>query len=302
MNNCLNDKVKKSIEVLKMFEPVDEPYYLCYSGGKDSDVIRILAELAGVKYEIHHNLTTMDAPESVNYVKSIPNIIIDKARYIDGTHKTIWNLIPNKLVPPTRLKRYCCSELKEIGGKGRLKITGVRADESKNRAENSGEIQIIGKPKTTQKYLKENNLSFKLNKKGGVVMNFDNSDNRRAVEHCYRTTSTMINPILSWEESDVWDFLHHYGCDSNPLYQCGFDRVGCIGCPLSSYDNMKREFRLYPIFKNNFINAFQKMINARIKKGLFIDDNWSSGEKVFDWWLNLDGDQLTFDGFDLLDV
>ena len=58
----LKEKEQKAIEALKMFEPEDEPYYLCYSGGKDSDVIRILAQLAGVKHEIHHNLTTVDAP------------------------------------------------------------------------------------------------------------------------------------------------------------------------------------------------------------------------------------------------
>lgn len=71
------EKEKKAIERLKAFEPETEPYYLCYSGGKDSDVIRILAQLADVKHEIHHNLTSVDAPETVRYVKSIPDVIID---------------------------------------------------------------------------------------------------------------------------------------------------------------------------------------------------------------------------------
>ena len=39
------EKEKRAIEYLKAFEPESEPYYLCYSGGKDSDVIRILAHL-----------------------------------------------------------------------------------------------------------------------------------------------------------------------------------------------------------------------------------------------------------------
>ena len=112
----LKEKVDIAIERLKMFEPADEPYYLCYSGGKDSDAIRILAELAGVRHEIHHNLTTVDAPETIQYIKTIPNVIIDKARFSDGTHKTMWNLIPLKGMPPTRLMRYCCAELKEVGG------------------------------------------------------------------------------------------------------------------------------------------------------------------------------------------
>ena len=163
----LKEKEAKAIEALKMFEPEDEPYYLCYSGGKDSDVIRILAQLAGVKHEIHHNLTTVDAPETIQYIKTIPNVQIDKARWEDGTHKTMWNLIPKKGMPPLRIMRYCCSELKEQGGKGRLKITGVRAAESKNRADNGGEIKIIGKPATTQKYLAENDINFQLTDKGG---------------------------------------------------------------------------------------------------------------------------------------
>ena len=31
-----------------------------------------------------------------------------------------------KLMPPTRVVRYCCSVLKEQGGKGRMITTGVR--------------------------------------------------------------------------------------------------------------------------------------------------------------------------------
>lgn len=163
----LKEKEAKAIEALKMFEPEDEPYYLCYSGGKDSDVIRILAQLAGVKHEIHHNLTTVDAPETIQYIKTIPNVQIDKARWKDGTHKTMWNLIPKKMIPPTRLWRYCCAELKEIGGKNRLKITGVRWAESKNRKDNQGKLTVIGKSKTIQKKLTEDNLSFQLTNKGG---------------------------------------------------------------------------------------------------------------------------------------
>lgn len=165
----LKEKVDIAIERIKMFEPKDEPYYLCYSGGKDSDVIRILAELAGVKYEIHHNLTTVDAPETIAYIKSIPNVIIDKARYADGTHKTMWNLIPKKLLPPTRLMRYCCAELKEVGGAGKMKITGVRWAESQNRKNNADVIKIVGKPKSTMKMLDENGIEYKMSEKGGDI-------------------------------------------------------------------------------------------------------------------------------------
>lgn len=160
-------KEKTAIERLRAFVPEDGVYYGCYSGGKDSDCIRILLQLADVPHELHHNLTTVDAPETVRYIKSVPGVIIDKATYQDGTPKTMWNLIPRKKIPPTRLMRYCCQELKEQGGKGRLKITGVRWAESVKRRDNGGVVKIIGKPKTVQQYMTENGVNFQSTAQGG---------------------------------------------------------------------------------------------------------------------------------------
>ena len=84
---------------------------------------------------------------------------------------------------------------------------------------------------------------------GGIVMNMDNDENRRLVEHCYRTTSTMVNPIIEWSENDVWQFLRYYGCESNPLYRCGKERVGCIGCPMANAKKRIIEFEKYPKYK-----------------------------------------------------
>lgn len=134
----LQTKINTAKERLKAFEPADEPYYLCYSGGKDSDCIRILADLAGVKHDIVHNLTTVDAPETVRYIKSIPNVQVVTPQY------SMWQLIEKKKIPPTRLIRYCCDELKEKGGKGRIKVTGVRWAESNNRNNNQSLVTIVG--------------------------------------------------------------------------------------------------------------------------------------------------------------
>lgn len=282
----LKELETKAIQRLKSFEPETEPYYLCYSGGKDSDVIRILADLAGVKHEIVHNHTTVDAPETVYYVRSIPNIIIDYPKI------SMWDLIPKKLMPPTRLVRYCCNELKERGGQGRVKITGVRWAESSKRKESAGTVKIIGKPKTTQKIADKIGAKYHVNRQGGLVMNDDNDESRRMVEHCYRTTSTMVNPIVDWTDDDVWKFLRHYGCRINPLYDCGFKRIGCIGCPLAS-KHKYAEFRLYPKYKNNYIKSFDRMLTERRKNNLLTE--WQSGEEVFRWWMGENPDQITFD-------
>lgn len=154
------EKEQRAIQYLRTFEPESEPYFLCYSGGKDSDCIRILAELAGVKYDLEHNLTTVDAPETVYYVRSIPGV------HINYPEMSMWQLIVKKKMPPTRLARYCCEELKERGGKGRVKVTGVRWAESANRRKNGGFVKIIGKPKTVQKLAEDKGINFRLSDKG----------------------------------------------------------------------------------------------------------------------------------------
>lgn len=287
----LAEKERIAIERLKAFEP-DEPYHLCYSGGKDSDVIRILAQLANVKHELHHNLTSVDAPETVRYVKSIPDMHIDIPHDKDGNRVSMWSLIVKKGIPPTRLIRYCCSELKEKGGEGKLKITGVRAAESVARKKNAGMVKILGKPKTTQKTAEEFGAEYETPSKGGIVMNMDNSSTRRLVEHCYRTTSTRINPIIDWTDDDVWTFLHHYGCASNPLYQCGKSRIGCIGCPMQSNKKRLQEFEKYPKYKQLYISAFDKMLSTRIDRQSKY--SFKSGIDVFNWWVGIDENQMTF--------
>jgi len=99
-------------------------YWLAFSGGKDSCVILDLAKRAGVKFEAHHNLTTVDPPELVRFVKTFPEVAIDKP------DETMWQLIRRMGMPPRRNARFCCRVLKERGGGGRLVITGVRSGES----------------------------------------------------------------------------------------------------------------------------------------------------------------------------
>jgi phosphoadenosine phosphosulfate reductase len=151
----LAEKVKTSIERLKAFEPRNgEGYYLAFSGGKDSVVCKALMEKAGVKYDATYRLTSVDPPELVCFVRDVhPDVRIEKPRYPDnyrieelrGKQITMWNLIPHKLLPPTRIARYCCSMLKETGGDGRMTVTGVRWAESVNRAKNQGLVTLLDK-------------------------------------------------------------------------------------------------------------------------------------------------------------
>ena len=101
------------------------PLVVTTSGGKDSSVCVELAIRAGIPFEVMHNHTTADAPETVYFVRSEFKRLeglgikctLNKPVY-KGAPTSMWALIPQKLMPPTRLVRYCCSVLKEQGGQG----------------------------------------------------------------------------------------------------------------------------------------------------------------------------------------
>lgn len=123
----VRDKVQMALDMLREFEP-EEGYYLAYSGGKDSTVLLDLARRSGVKFDAHYNLTTVDPPELVYFIREQKDVIIE------SPEKTMWDLIIHHGIPPTQIIRYCCAELKERGGIGRRVLTGVRREESARRS------------------------------------------------------------------------------------------------------------------------------------------------------------------------
>ena len=161
------DKVDQAIKRLQTYEP-PEGYYLCFSGGKDSVVIKALADMASVKYDAHYNVTSVDPPELIRFIKdNHPDVIFEKPRDEDGKQITMWTLIPQKGIPPTRIARYCCEVLKEQGGEGRLCVTGVRWSESGRRKRSHGEVTFIDRKalKTIREELSEQD--FRSTRQGG---------------------------------------------------------------------------------------------------------------------------------------
>ncbi|HBC95037.1 MAG TPA: phosphoadenosine phosphosulfate reductase [Pelotomaculum sp.] len=126
-DDLFNEQVQETIERLRQHEP-PEGYYLAYSGGKDSDTILTLAKMAGVKFDAHYQLTTVDPPELVKHIKTHPEV------QIHHPEKTMWQLIVENTGPPLRQMRYCCRVLKERGGEGRVVLTGIRKAESFKRS------------------------------------------------------------------------------------------------------------------------------------------------------------------------
>ena len=256
------------------------PLVITDSGGKDSSVIKEFALRSGIPFEIMHNHTTADAPETVRFVRSEAKRFEDLGiKYTinmptyKGQRTSMWNLIPQKLMPPTRLVRYCCSVLKENGGAGRFIATGVRWAESNSRKNNRGIYERLAAKKENR-----------------IILNNDNDDKRMLFENCRLKAKRVVNPIIDWKDEDVWQFLEAAKPPLNPLYAEGWCRVGCVGCPMAGKKGREAEFIRWPKYKDLYLKAFDNMLEERKRRGK-LEGSWRMGDTgldVFNWWMEYD--------------
>lgn len=294
------DLEQKSIKRIKLASEMslkhyEKPLVCTYSGGKDSDIMLELFKRSGVPFEVHNSHTTVDAPPTVYHIRKKfreleetgikANIEMPKYK---GKPVTMWTLIPQKGMPPSRLMRYCCQILKETGCANRFIGTGVRWDESAARTERQA-YETISKVKAD-----------KITATDEIMLMNDNLEKRKMTEHCMKKNKMVVNPIIDWKHRDIWEYIRSERIEYNPLYDHGYLRVGCIGCPMASKGRWK-EFADFPTYQRAYIRAFDKMLEYLRVKHKKNPPKWNSGYEVFLWWMedkNIDGQMdLIEDGF-----
>lgn len=259
----LRKKMEYTIQLLQKAEKIalsydqEDGFYLAFSGGKDSQALLHMAQLAGVKFRAHMNLTSVDPPEVIRFVRT--NY---KEVELIKPHKSIFQMAVEKQILPTQRVRWCCAEYKEMAGAGKVTLIGIRHKESSRRAKRN-EVEISnrkfsGSLDDFEEYRQEQKAkrARRRSKKDGV--NITNADNEQTLGCINGKESLLISPIINWSERDVWEFLNDVvSVPHCSLYDEGWKRIGCIGCPMSSRKQKLFEIKRYPHVKRNWIKAIK---------------------------------------------
>lgn len=254
-------KVDYSLELIRkageLAKKTARPLIVAFSGGKDSVVLYKLTQMAGVEFESAYNVTTIDPPENLHFIKKeFPDVKI--VRPPKGM--SIFRLAEKKGILPTRMFRWCCSEFKEYYGADGIVLTGVRRSESARRAKRKA-FQV-GKSK---------------------ILNYDSVE--EIDSECYSgKEKIVVNPLIYWNDEEVWRFITLHHLPVNILYQTQ-SRVGCIGCPMSSTSKRWQDFQSHPYIKKRWLETITKIKNSK-KPQMGV---WQHPvAKIFEWWLKED--------------
>lgn len=227
-------------------------YYLAFSGGKDSAVLYYLAKKAGVQFRAFYNVTTIDPPENVYYIREH----FQDVEFVHPPENFFW-LVSRKGLP-TMNRRYCCAILKESDVAGWCALTGVRADESRKRSQYD-DVAILSRRKENQG-------------KRGVTIDQIEANEHRCIQG---KDAIMLRPILHWSDADVWAFHKKYDIPLNPVYEHS-TRVGCMFCPFAKRSEMQYYIDRYPKYWQNVVDAY-KHYRCVVASPLTVD-------QYIDWW------------------
>lgn len=268
----LQRKMMHSIELLQKSERLalrydnEDGFFLAFSGGKDSQALYHIAKLAGVKFRAHINFTSVDPPQLVRFVKQqYPDCICHAPK------KSIYDLAVDRGILPSMRIRWCCADLKEQAGAGKVTLIGIRKQESVRRAKRhevevsnrqfSGSLDDFWKWREWKIKEKEEALLKKMQKEGKKVNeDFFTADKQNEVRCIGGKDSILISPIFEWTEKDVWEFLNDVvQAQHCILYDQGYHRIGCILCPMSNHKQKLKEIKDFPYVKQKWIEAIKKI-------------------------------------------
>lgn len=271
--------LQNAVELAKLYDPVDG-FFLGFSGGKDSQALYHVAKMAGVPFKAHMSLTSVDPPAVIRFVKkNYPDVELIAPK------ESIYQVAIRKQILPTALARWCCDVYKEHAGAGKVTLTGIRRQESIRRSKRneyevtrrkfSGTAEDFAEWQTEQR-MNDSKYSLETESQIRCIGGKD---------------SIIINPIIHWQESEVWEFLNEVvkvpHCE---LYDTGHKRIGCLFCPMSNIKQFRRDEREYPHQRHKWIDTIKiirrngHLLHIDQYQDLSMYSEDEQAEIVFDWW------------------
>lgn len=272
------DLLQKAEKLAMRYDPQDG-FYLAFSGGKDSQALYHVAQMGGVKFKAHMNFTSVDPPQVIRFVRQhYPDVVTHAPR------KSIYDLAAERGILPSMRIRWCCADLKEQAGAGKVTLIGIRKQESTRRAKRhevevsnkkfSGSLEEFGQWQEQEIQRKEEKLLRRMQREGKKVNeDYFSADKENEVRCIGGKDSILISPIFEWSEQDVWYFLDEVARVPHcKLYDQGYKRIGCILCPMSTYRQKVKEMQDFPHVKRGWIRAIKE-----IRRGGYFSTDLSGG-------------------------
>lgn len=244
------DIILKAVPLALRYDP-DKGFFVGFSGGKDSQALYHMMQLCDVPMHAYFSPTSIDPAENIRFIrKNYPEVEFTK---ID---KSIFDVFREMKVLPSMKIRWCCAYFKEKGGEGKVVCTGVRKAESVRRSKRN-EIEVSGRKFTGHMDEFEQWQEKRIRKKMKNLNQDRFSDAKQTEVRCINgKDKILLNPIIEWSEDDVWEFLNKVvevpHCE---LYDEGYTRIGCIGCPMATTKNQIKQFLRWPHVKEKWIRA-----------------------------------------------
>lgn len=224
----LDRKIDAAIKLLQSIPTDDGPIEVCYSGGKDSDVILELAKMAGINYRAIYKNTTIDPRGTMQHVREMGvEVVQPKENFL--------SLVRRKGMP-SRYSRFCCEILKGYAILPRA-VLGIRRDEGRKRAERYKEPELCrvysGGTKVRQ-YL--------------PILEWTNDDVKEFIER----RKIKCAPVY-YDENGYFDVNR---------------RLGCVGCPLASRKKRREAYLESPKMLLAQVKALQDCYDKRVATGV----------------------------------
>ena len=91
-----------------------------------------------------------------------------------------------------------------------------------------------------------------------------------------------LNPIAYWTDADVWEFIKQEGLPYCGLYDEGFKRLGCVGCPMAR-QGRRKQFERWPGYAREWRRASKAYYDTHDNKTI---RKYKTHDEFFEWWLS----------------